>query len=297
MDPLQAYSAFIRTFEAGSFSAVAREMGTTQSAVSKQIAALEKSLAVQLFSRTTRRLQPTAEALRLYEHVRQLLDAVESLRTTTGRDTRVRGTLRVALPNAYGRHRICPLVPAFLAAHPELRLELALTDHDVDLVSEGFELGIRIGDLPPSTLTARQIDIVDQALVASPAYLSRRGSPESPVELTDHECLVPGDGARPSRWEFESEHGRQVVDVSGRLQVNDADAVLSLTRAGQGIALLPSWLVEDDCRSATLQRLLPEFYPPTQRVSVVYPKTRFLTLRARAFIDYLLNTRGTARKP
>ena len=293
MDSLQAYAAFVRTFEAGSFSAVARELGTTQSAVSKQIASLERSLGVQLFARTTRRLQPTAEALQLYEHVRQLLDAIEGVRAGE-RGAKLTGTLRVSAPSAYGRRRICPLVPEFLRQHPSVRLEIVLTDQDSDLIGEGFELGVRIGELPASTLMARPIDSIEYLLVATPQYLERQGIPESPIELANHACLALAGSGRFTRWEFESENGRHAVEVSGPVQVNDPDAVYALVCAHQGIALLPRWVLGDDLERGELRWLMPDYYPLSQRVSVVYPKTRFLSQRARRFIDFLVSARATS---
>lgn len=288
MDTLQSYAAFIRSFEAGSFSAVAREMGTSQSAVSKQIAALEASLGVQLFARTTRRLQPTHEALQLYEHVRQLLDAVESLKTTTDRRATASGTLRITLPSAYGRQRICPRLPTFLEQHPLVRLEIQLTDQVVDLVEEGLELGVRIGNLAPSTLMARPVGIVDQVLVATPEYLSRHREPESPSDLGTHTCVLYGKSAHWTRWEFESETGRHTVEVDGAIRVNDHEAMFELVCAHQGIALVPDWVVGDAIETGRVRWLLQDFYPIPLPVNIVYPQTRFLSQRARSFIDYLV---------
>lgn len=188
MDPLQSYSAFVRSFEAGSFSAVARELGISQSAVSKQIASLEASLGVQLFTRTTRKLQPTTEALNLYDHVRQLLDAVETLRSARGEQSPARGTLRITLPTALGRHRICPRLPDFLQQNPMVDVEALLTDEVLDLVEEGIDLAVRIGTLSPSTLMARPWGLMDQVVVASPTYLAQRRAPESPSDLSEHRC-------------------------------------------------------------------------------------------------------------
>lgn len=288
MDALQSYTAFVRSFEAGSFSAVARELGTSQSAISKQIATLEAALGVQLFARTTRKLQPTNEALQLYEHVRQLLDAVESLRSASGRRATAIGTLRITMPSAYGRMKICPKLPAFLEAHPLVRLEILLTDQVVDLVEEGLELGVRIGALPPSTLMARPIGIVDQVLVATPEYLASARLPEAPSDLADHACILYGKGTRWSRWEFESESGRHVVEVDGAVRVNDHQAMFELACAHQGIALVPDWVVGDAIRTGRVTALLPDFYPIPLPVSIVYPQTRFLSQRARSFIDYFV---------
>lgn len=289
MDALQSYTAFVRSFEAGSFSAVARELGTSQSAISKQIASLESSLGVQLFARTTRRLQPTHEALQLYEHVRQLLDAVESLRSASGRRATGSGTLRITLPNAYGRLKIGPKLPAFLDSHPLVRMEIVLTDQIVDLVEEGLELGVRIGALAPSSLMARPIGIVDQVLVATPEYLAKQRFPETPSDLAEHRCvLYGGKGARWARWEFESESGRHAVEVDGAIRINDHQAMFDLVCAHQGIALVPDWTVGDAIKTGRVTWLLQDYYPIPLPVSIVYPQTRFLSQRARNFIDYFV---------
>lgn len=295
MDALQTYAAFVRSFEAGSFSAVAREMGISQSAVSKQIAALESVIGVQLFARTTRKIQPTHEALQLYDHVRQLLDAIDSLKAAAGKRATASGTLRVTAPSAYGRLRVCPKLPAFLEQNPLVKVEMVLTDQIVDLVEEGYELGIRIGTLAPSTLMARPIGIVDQVLVATPEYLTRNTAPESPSDLANHACVLYGNGARWTRWEFESDTGRHAVGVDGSIRCSDHQAMFDMVCAHQGVALIPDWVVGDAIKEGRVRWLLQDFYPIPLPVHVVYPQTRFLSQRARSFIDYLVQQqRGRA---
>ncbi len=294
MDALQAYTAFVRTFEAGSFSAVAREMGISQSGVSKQIAALESSLGVQLFARTTRRLQPTAEALKLYEHVRQLLNAVEHLKASSGKKAVASGTLRVTMPSSYAQRKIIPKLDRFMAEFPEVELDIHLTDEIVDLVEEGLELGVRIGHLAASTLMARPIGISEQMLVASPEYLEINGWPEVPGDLASHSCVLYGSSTRWTRWEFESETGRHAVEVKGPVRVNDPDALAALVLAHRGIAMIPDWAIEDEIRTGKVKWLLQDSYPIPAPINIVYPQTRFLSQRARSFIDYFVNENRTA---
>ncbi len=290
MDPVQTYLAFARSYEIGNFSAVARELGTSQSAVSKQIAMLEKSLGVQLFARTTRRLSPTHEGRRLYESVRPMLDAAESLRAATGLQARAAGELHVTMPIAYGRRVICPLIPAFLAQHPLVQLDIRLTDQATDLVEEGSELAIRIGALAPSTLVARSLGAIEMTIVATPEYLSVHPAPDVPTDLSEHSCILYTKGGHWSRWEFESESGRHAVDVDGPVRISDPEAVLELVRANMGLALLPSWITDGAIRDGSLRRLLPDYEPLPLPVNVVYPQTRFLPARARAFIDFLVES-------
>lgn len=288
MDPLQAYQTFARTCEAGSFSAVASEMGVSQSAISKQIASLERSLNLQLFARTTRRLKATKEALQLYEQVRQLLDTVENLKSARDKDAKARGVLRITMPNAYGRSRICPLLPEFLALHPQVVFDIVLMDRVADLIAERFELGIRIGTPQSSTLIARPIGIVDQLLVATPEYLARHPAPQIPIDLAEHACIRYGVEKRWTRWIFESESGRHAVEPSGPICINDPDSMYSMVCAHQGIALIPDWVVGNDIATGRVHWLLQDYYPIPQPVNVVYPHMRFLSHRARTFVDFLI---------
>ncbi|TAM12845.1 MAG: LysR family transcriptional regulator [Nevskiaceae bacterium] len=290
LDPLKPYLVFIRVLEVGSFSAVARETGTTQSTISKQIAALERSLRVTLFARTTRRLQPTDEALRLYEHVRQLLDAVEALRATDHPNaTAATGTLRVTVPGSYGRRRILPLIPRFIECYPKVQLDITLTDQVADLIAEGFELGIRIGVPSSNTLIARPLDVVDQFPVATSEYLDRHGSPNTPADLSRHACIVYNSSSRWAKWEFESdESGHHAVEVRGPICANDPDAMYEMVRAHMGIALIPGWVVAEDLALGHINSLLPDYYPIPLPVNIVYPHTRFLSRRARCFVDFLI---------
>ncbi len=287
MDSTKAYLTFVRALEAGSFSAVAREMGVSQSSVSKIIAALETSLGVQLFTRTTRKLHPTDEALQLYEHARQLLDTLDALTSSTRKTRKAdpSGVLRMTMPNSFGRRRIMPLLARFTLLHPKVKLDIVMKDDVLDLISEGLELGIRIGTLPSNTLIARSLGIVEHSLVATPAYLEKFGRPEAPLDLVDHQCIVYGGS---NRWDFESEHGRQSVEVSGPLRVNDADAIHQAVLADLGIAQLPDWLVRSDFAAHGLVPLMEDYYPIPKPVSIVYPQTRYLSLRARALIDFLV---------
>lgn len=288
MDAIQTYAAFVRACESGSFSAVARELGTSQSSISKQIASLESTLGVQLFARTTRRLTPTAEALRLYEHARQLLDAAEEIRSSRDQPAAAAGMLRLTVPHSYGKRRIIPLLGRFLERHPKVQLDIVLNNDPVDLVEEGIELGIRLGALASSTLVARPIGIAEQYLVASPAYIARAGAPETPQDLANHCCLSNSGSKRPHRWEFESEHGRPAVEITGQAQANDPEALYDMVLAGLGISLIPDWVLGRDIEEGRVLWLLKDYYPTPQPVNIVYSQTRFPSQRARSFIEFVL---------
>lgn len=291
MDQLHYLLAFSRAIEIGNFSAVARDQAMTQSAVSKQIAMLESAWGIQLFRRTTRKLTPTAEALQLYPHVRQLLDAVDSVRSEVQgipAGGEAVGTLRLAVPSSYGRNVIAPLLPLLLEAHPRLALDIVFTDGALDLIEEGLELAIQFGEVPTRTLVSRALGGASQLAVATPHYLAMHGTPDSPLDLTSHQCITASRNKGRTRWEFDSEHGRQAVELQAALTVNDLDAIRSATLAHVGIALVPDWLVHADIAAGSLVALMPEYYAPLQPIQIVYPQTRFLSRRARTFIDFLL---------
>lgn len=293
MDRIAAFRAFARACETGNFSAVARELGVSQPTISKHIAAAEAQLGVQLFSRTTRRLQPTADAVRLYPAVRQLLDTLELVEAGGRKPTDTpSGLLRVAVPESFGRAEIVPRLGRYLERHPKVRIELRMTDATVDLVEKGAELGIRIGALAQNTLVARRVGTVRHRVLASRDYLAGRSAPLVPEEIAGHDCIVYTGFARPAQWAFDSEFGRHVVDVVPRLAVDSADALAEAVRAGLGIAMVPVWLLGPEIENGSVEALLGDYYPPTLPIHIVYPETRWLSLRARSFIDFMIEEFG-----
>jgi DNA-binding transcriptional LysR family regulator len=289
MPSLIAYTAFARAFELGSFSAVGRELGLTQSTVSKHIATLEGELKVQLFARTTRKLNPTPEALRLYEGVQHLLEAADAIHSSIGgARAEPSGLLRIALPDSYGRAIVMPALARFLAKFPRVRLDVRLTDQAINLIEEGVELGVRIGDLASSTLIARSVGIVEHLIVATPKYLAVHGEPRHPTDLLQHNCIVYTGFAKGNRWVFDSDQGRQTIEVSSTLGVNSADAMYGAVLHHVGIARVPAWVVGSDIARGRVRRLLPDDYPTPLPINIVYPQTRGLSSRARCLIEFLL---------
>ena len=283
MDELTAYTAFARAYELGSFSAVARELGLTQSTVSKHIAALEAGLGVQLFARTTRKLNPTHEAALLYEGVQHLLDAADAIQSSLrGPRTEPTGLLRITLPDSYGRSEVMPKVAKFLARYPKVRIDVCLTDQPINLIEEGMELGIRIGDLNSSTQVARPLGTVEHLIVATPRYLEKRSEPHVPGDLSQHNCIVYTGTIKGHRWVFESESGRQVVEVPSSLGVNSADAMYDAVMHDVGIAKIPSWIVGDDVAQKRVRVLLPDYYPMSMPINIVYPQTRALSVSVQS---------------
>lgn len=290
MDSIEAYTAFARMMELGSFSAVGRQLGVSQSTISKHIAALEAAFRIQLFVRTTRKISPTVEAIELYEHVQRLLDQVEAVRAIArGQRPEARGLLRIAVPSSFGQCRVMPLLPAFLDRYPLITLEVILTDGDPDLVRDGFELAVAIGEPPMPSLVTRSLRVFERMVVAAPAYLDRRGVPQRPGDLAEHDVVVATGG--PARLVFDSEDGREVIEPPARLRTNSDIAALDTARAGAAIAIVPSWLLGGDTADAVTP-LLRDYSLPAIPVSVTYPQTRFLSRRARLFIDFLVQEIG-----
>ncbi|WP_439586305.1 LysR family transcriptional regulator [Hydrogenophaga sp.] len=295
MQGLSVYTAFARAYELRSFSAVAREMGLTQSTVSKHIAALESELKVQLFARTTRKLNPTQDAARLYEGVLQLLDAADAVQAAVGgQRAEPSGLLRISLPDSYGRAMVLPRLAVFMKQHPKVRLDVRLSDQAVNLVEDGVEVAVRIGDLASSTLVARSMGVIEHLIVATPEYLAAHGEPRHPTDLLHHNCIVYTGFAKANRWVFDSEQGRQTIEVPSTLGMNSADAMYDAARAHLGIARVPSWVVGDDLRQGRVKSLLPDDWPTSLPIHIVYPQTRVLSSRARAFIDFLLEIAAPA---
>lgn len=301
MDRLAAMQAFVRVVEAGSFSAVAREFGTTQSAVSKQVAALEAVLGARLLSRTTRSLALTEEGTRYFEQARRLVaEVAEAESMVRGSAQQLEGWLRVASAVGFGRITLLPLVQAFLAAHPAVKIDLRLSDGFVDLVEEGIDVAVRVGELADSSLLARRIASTRRLALASRGYvrsLNKRGglrSPREPHDLLLHPCIVYTELATRDAWSFTAGPGTklqpgmvQTVRVSGNLQTNSSEVVRAAVLAGMGIGYSPVWLFDAELASGEVVQLLPEWLAPTLPMHLVSPPARRHSAKVHAFGDHV----------
>lgn len=289
MDRIDCLRAFVRAVETGSFSATARELAIGQPAVSKRIATLESEFGSQLFLRTTRKLRPTAEALRIYDLARQILENFDTARASlTATSPQPTGTLKLSLPTSFGRHFMMPVIADFVRRCPQVRVDIRFSERFTDLVEEGVELAVRIGDLEPSTLVARRIGTVRRHLVATPNYLRGRKLPRTPADLAEHQCIIYS--RHPQEWAFESEDGRHVVPVKGAVAVDDADAMEEAVRQHLGIAILPDWNAAPRLRGGEFRRLLPDYAISSLPLQAVYPETQWLSPRARHFLDLLIES-------
>lgn len=290
MDLLTQMRSFTRVVEAGSLSGAARSLRLSLAAVSRQVSSLEREVGARLLSRTTRRLAVTEAGRRYYDHCLRVLRDVEEARASVAEGRAVGGLLTVTAPIAYGLARVVPAVSQLLATHPALRLDLRLEDRVIDLVGEGVDVAIRTGAGPPdsASLVAQVVAQYPRLLVASPAYLRRRGEPRTPGALASHEALVhlPGDG-RPSTWRFAGAAPDEVAEPRAVFRSNALLALRDSALRGLGIALLPAWMVEEDIRAHRLQKLLQQHRIPPVEVIALYPTESRGSPRVRALVEQL----------
>jgi len=295
MDRVGDITLFLRVLDQGSISAAARSLDLSVAVASQRLKRLERDIGVRLIHRTTRRLHATPEGAALAEQGRALVEDLEAL--TTGlrhAGTGVAGTLRMTMPATFGRQYISPLLPGFLALHPEVRISVDLTDQVIDLVSAGFDLAIRIGALDDSTLIARKLASNRRVLCASPEYLRRHGTPRQPADLERHECLILGGRhGRQDVWRLtDPQAGEVAVRVDGRIDSNFGELLRDAAVAGLGIAMHSIWHVCDDLRAGRLQEVLPDYPLAETGIHAVMPQRRLVPPRVRAFVDFLAQRLG-----
>lgn len=287
---LSTLLVFARVVDAGGFSAAAAELGLSKSAVSKQIARLEDRLGTRLLNRTTRTLSLTEAGTAFYERCLDVAAAAQAAEATVQHLAAApRGELRINAPMSFGVRHIAPAVPDFLERYPELSVDLVLNDRMVDLVEEGFDVGVRIGAMTDSSLVARRLAPARRVLCAAPAYLARAGRPRTPEALRGHDCVGYSYLSSGTHWRFRhSSLGERRVRVGGRLKGNNGDALLAAVVGGAGLALSPTFIVCDELRSGALEAVLTDWQIlPEIEVSAVFPASRNLPLKVRVFVDFL----------
>ena len=293
MDRLLAMQTFVRVVETGSFSAVAREQSATQSAVSKQVAALERHLGAKLLTRTTRALSLTDEGARYFEDARRLVAEVAEAEGQLRRgEQQLTGWLRVAASVGFGTRVLRPHVHSFLAAHVGVKVDLKLNDGFIDLVEHGIDVAVRIGNLADSSLVARRIGQIRRAVVASRAYVAaarrRRALPRIPQDLAQHPCIVYTELRNRNLWEFSTPDGSAVsVRVEGPLQTNSSEIVRAAVVDGVGIAYSPTWLFQDLIDRGDVQVLLPDWQTSPLPLHLISPPERRHAAKVRAFGEHL----------
>lgn len=286
MDRLDELALFVAILDAGSLAGAARRLRRSAAAVTRGLGGLEERLGVRLIERTTRSLAPTEAGRRLAEQARRLLADYDEALIAAGTERPLHGRLRVTAPVMFGRKHVTPLVIAFMRAYRDIRVELVLSDGNLDLIDEELDVAIRIGPLPDSGLVARLVGQVGRYLVASPAYLAARGTPASPEELAGHDIILSMARPQPPEWRFLLDGRERVVRLAPRLTVSHIEAALLAAREGQGIARPLSYQAAEDLAAGTLVRLLHDAEPPPLPVRVVVPTARFMPGRVRAFVDH-----------
>ena len=295
VDKLNAMAIFVRVVERGSFSAVAREMQTSQPTISKVLKALETRLGGKLITRSTRQLCLTDEGLRYYNECRRILSAVDAAEHSfqSGRE-RIAGHLRIGSSVSFGRLQIAPRLAQFLERHPDVEIDLQLSDQNQDLVSEGLDVTFRIGELNDSGLIARRIGTTHRVTVAAPAYLKKYGQPHSPAELNGHNCLQFNLLNSQNLWVFEKNNQRHDVRIKGNAQSNNSEAIREMVLAGMGIALSPVWLFSEDLQAGRVTAILQDYTAQSLPMHAVSPANRRQSARVKAFVDYMSQALASA---
>ena len=289
MDRIDCLKAFVRAMEGGSLSVAAKELGLGQPAISKRIAMLEEEFGSQLFMRTTRKLTPTREAHRVYDLARQVLGTFEAARASIKEaPARPSGTLRLSIPSSFGRHYLMPIIRDYVREFPEVRVDLRFSERTINLVEEGMELALRIGQLESNSLMARRIGTGRRYLVATPVYLRERPLPRTPDDLKQHQCIAYSRLAPANQWTFESENGRHVVAISGSVIVDDADAMKEAVLEHLGIAIVPAWSATRHLERDEMAEVLPDYSVAAMPLHAVYPETHWMSARARSFLDFVV---------
>jgi DNA-binding transcriptional LysR family regulator len=287
VDLIAALRTFLRVAEVGSFSAVAEERGVTQPAISRQVSALEEHFGTRLVQRSTHAVTLTEEGRDLVPAAQQLVDSADALQQQTGRRrSKAVGRVRLSVPVPLGLYFSSKL-GALLDKHDELSIDLILHDRLRDLIEEGIDLQVCVGQVSDSALNSRRIGATTAYLVAAPNYLNGRAAPEQPADLQRHDCIVYHRWGRDDVWWFASPEGAVSVSVRGRFRANNSDAVRRAALSGHGIALLSHLLVTDDISAGRLRVLMPAFPPARFPLTVVYPSRRNLPPRVRAVIEFL----------
>lgn len=287
MDRIDGMKSFVAVVESGSFAAAGQRLGISNKLVSKRVAQLEKQLGMSLLHRTTRSMSLTHEGERYLEGARRVLAELEQLESEFDDSDGLKGVVRVAGPITYGDTAVANAATRFVEHHPNVAVELNLSDRYVDLAKGGFDVAIRIGALSDSSLIVRKLGEAHMKVVAAPSYLEEHGAPSHPTALTDHICIRDANNPDPNRWPFQIEGQTVQVPVSGPFLANSPPACLVPTRAGRGIFICPDVFLGDDLETGRLVELFPQFHSRTIPIQSVQLPSAFRKPRVKAFVDFM----------
>ena len=292
MDRLTEMEAFATVVDQGGFTDAAKKMGISKSAVSKHVSSLEARLGARLLNRTTRRVSPTEIGLAYYDRARRVLnDAGEADALVTSMQSAPSGLLRISVATDFGVNHLSPVLGDFLGEFPDITVNMVLNNRYVELISEGFDMAIRIGELEDSTLRARKLTETSRRMVASPGYLKQYGQPQKIDDLNDHKLLHYSNQSNSAVWKLKAPSGeKRQVRTAGWLTVNDGQSLLNAAISGLGIAYLPSFLYADALAKGLVVEAIPDLPVDTQGIYAVYPPGRFTQPKVRAFIDFLVHS-------
>jgi LysR family transcriptional regulator, transcriptional activator for dmlA len=297
MDGITDLGFFSLLIRSGSLAAAAQELGVTPPSVSKRLAGLETRLRVRLLNRTTRRISLTPEGeLYLTEGERIISDLAALEQRISGRADTPRGLLKISATLGFGRRHIMPIISAFAKKYPDVEVQMHLGDRPVNLAEHGFDIGIRFGELPDTRMTARKLAHNRRFICASPSYISQRGIPSHPRELSKHECIFLRESDETyGTWHFHSKGKQETVKVRGQLNTNDGECALGWALDGHGIVIRSEWDVSAYLRSGRLRRILDDWELPPADIYIVYPTKHNLSAKTRALVDFMLESFSTYR--
>lgn len=289
MDKFLEMKVFAAVVDAGSFTGASHGLDMSKAAVSRYVADLEQRLGVRLLHRTTRKLSPSTEGEIFYARCRELLDNLDQAEAEiTSRSGEATGLLKANVPVTFGVMHLAALWPAFLERHPKLDLDITLSDRIVDLVEDGFDLAVRIGQLPASSLISRKLASTRLVLCAAPDYLARRGEPLHPYDLLQHDVISYSLFSTGETWRFTGPDGELSVKVAPRVRTNSGDTCRAAALQAQGIVLQPTFIVGADLAQGRLREIMPAYRSIEMGVYAVYPSRQFVTPKVRLLIDYLV---------
>ncbi len=296
MDRLREMELFVRVVETSSFSAAARDLKLGQPAISKAIAGLEERLGIRLLVRSTRQLSPTEAGTAFYERaLRAIAEANEADAAAQGAGAGLEGRLRICAPVTFARLHLVPKLGAFLDAHPRLRLELVMNDRAIDLVAENIDAALRLGSMSDSSLRARKLAQAERYVVASPAYLAKRGIPSNPADLLEHDGIIYGQSSGGQEWSFRRGTSETSIRLRTRLTLSAAEGVREAVLAGQGFAITSRWMFAPELVSGAVVPVLKEWTLPPMELWVIYPSGKLTSTKARAFVKWFETAMGEPR--
>ena len=290
MDKMAGMQAFAGVVEAGSFSAAARKLGLSRALVGKRIAALESELGAQLLNRTTRQVSVTGPGAEFYEYCRRIIDEFELARSKlTNNQNSPSGLIKLNAPMSFGQLCLAPALLDFKEQNPDIAIHLSLTDHYVDVVAEGFDLVLRIGDLEDSSLISRRLSPIRHVVCASPGYVQENGMPQAPQDLSGHKLLLYGLSRSGSRWNLTGPGGPASFKVRGDFCANNGEILAAAAIAGHGITMLPAFIAGPGLKDGRLVPILPGYEAMTTGLYALWPSSRLQPARVRTLIDFLVD--------